>query len=124
MLSYYLDGPEFLESNTDRLVCIGESVSINCNAVGHPAPDVFLYLNGTLLNHALSNLRYNFTLDSAGKFRTYTCVSNNTFGTVNVTNTFIMKGKDLDKSLLLSSSISSISSKKTMNADWNLQGSF
>ena len=78
------------------LGCIGENVSINCNAVGHPTPDLFLYQIGTLLKQSLSNLSHHFALESEGKFGIYTCVSNNTFGTVNVTTTFKMKCKLLN----------------------------
>ena len=96
MFHYYADGPEFMQSTTERLGCIGENVSINCNAVGRPAPGVFLYQNETLLKQSLSNLSHHFALDSEGKFGAYTCVSNNTFGTVNVTTTFKMKRKALN----------------------------
>ena len=94
-MSYYADGPEFMQNSKERLGCIGENVSINCNAVGRPAPDVSLYQNGTLLKQSLSNLSYHFALDSESKFEAYTCVSNNTLGTVNVTITFKMKRKVL-----------------------------
>ena len=98
MFPYYADGPEFIQNSKERLGCIGENVSISCNAVGHPAPDVLLYQNGTLLKQSLSNLSHHFALDSEGKFGAYTCVSNNTFGTVNVTTTFKMKRKFLNYS--------------------------
>ena len=98
MFSYYADGPEFVQNSNERLGCIGENVSINCNAVGCPTPDVFLYQNGTLLKESLSNLSHHFALDSEGKFGAYTCVSNSTFGTVNVTTTFTMKRKILNYS--------------------------
>ena len=98
MFPYYADGPEFIQNSKERLGCIGENVSISCNAVGHPAPDVLLYQNGTLLKQSLSNLSHHFALDSEGKFGAYTCVSNNTFGTVNVTTTFKMKRKVLNYS--------------------------
>ena len=84
-----------MQSSKERLRCIGEKVSINCDAVGRPTPDVSLYQNGTLLNQSLSNLSHPFALDSECKFGSYTCVSNNTFGTVNVTTTFKMKRKVL-----------------------------
>ena len=90
MFLYYADGPEFMQRSKERLGCIDDNVSINCNAVGRPKPDVFLYQTGTLLKQSLSNLSHHFALDSEGKFRAYTCVSNNTFGTVNVTITFKM----------------------------------
>ena len=93
MFPYYADGPEFMQDSQERLRCIGEHVSINCNAVGRPKPDVFLYQNGTLLKQSLSNLSHHVALDSEGKFGVYTCASNNTFGTVNVTTTFNMKCK-------------------------------
>ena len=96
MFSYYADGPEFMQNSKERLGCIGENVSINCNAFGRPPPDVSLYQNGTLLKQSLSNLSHHFALDSEGKFGAYTCVSNNTFGTVNVTTTFKMKRKVLN----------------------------
>ena len=96
MLPYYTDGPEFIQNSKERLGCIGENVSINCNAVGRPTPDVVLYHNGTLLKQRLSNLSHHFALDSEGKFGAYTCVGNNTFGTVNVTTTFKMKRKVLN----------------------------
>ena len=86
---------------------MGETVSLNCNAVGHPAPDVFLYLNGTLLKRALSNLSHHFILDTEGNFGAYTCVSSNMFGTVNVTSTLKMKRKTFDELKLLGNSISS-----------------
>ena len=92
---YYADGPEFMQNSKERLGCIGENVSINCNAVGRPPPDVFLYQNETLLKQSLRNLSHHFALDSEGKFGVYTCVSNNTFGTVNVTTAFKMKRKVL-----------------------------
>ena len=95
MFHYYADGPEFMHNSKDRLRCIGEHVSINCNAVSHPTPDVFLYQNGTLLKQSLSSLSHHIALDSEGKFGVYRCVSNNTFGTVNVTTTFKMKRKVL-----------------------------
>ena len=98
MFPYYADGPEFLQSSKERLGCIGENVSINCNAVGSPTPDFFLYQIGTLLKQSLSNLSHHFALDSEGKFGAYTCVSNNTFGTVNVTTKFKMKRKVLNMS--------------------------
>ena len=85
-----------MQNSKERLGCIGENVSINCNAVGRPLPDVILYQNGTLLKQNLSNLSNYFALDSEGKFGSYTCVSNNTFGTVNVTTTFKMKRKILN----------------------------
>ena len=93
MFPYYTDGPEFIQNSMKRLGCIGENVSIKCNAVGRPAPDVFLQQNGTLLKQSLSNLSHHIALDSEGKFGVYTCVSNNTFGTVNVTTTFKTKCK-------------------------------
>ena len=96
MLLYHADGPEFLQTNKERLGCIGENVSINCNAVSRPTPDVFLYQNGSLLKQSLRNLSHHFALDSEDKFGAYTCVSNNTFGTVNVTTTFKMKRKALN----------------------------
>ena len=95
MFPYYADSPEFMQSSKERLGCIGENSSINCNAVSRPIPNVFLYQNGTLLKQSVSNLSHHFALDSEGKFGAYTCVSNNTFGTVNVTNTFKMKRKAL-----------------------------
>ena len=98
MFPYYTDGPEFMQNSKERLRCIGENVSINCNAVGRPAPDVSLYQNGTLLKQSLSNLSHHFVLDSEDKFGAYTCVSNNTFGTVNVSTTFKMKRKVLNLS--------------------------
>ena len=103
MSHYYADGPEFMQDSKERLGCIGENVSIKCNAVGRPLPDVFLYQNGTLLKQSLSSLSHHFALDSEGKFGAYSCVSNNTFGTVNVTTTFKMKCKvlSLSQSLLL-----------------------
>ena len=96
MFPYSADGPEFMQDSKERLGCIGETVSINFNAVGRAAPDVLLYQNGTLLKQGLSNLSYHVALDSEGKFGVYTCVSNNTFGTVNVTITFKMKCKLLN----------------------------
>ena len=96
MFPYYADGPEFMQDSKERLGCIGDNVSINCNAVGRPTPDVFLYQNGTLLKQSLSNLSHHIALDSEGKFGAYTCVGNNTFGTVNVTTTFKMKRKILN----------------------------
>ena len=96
MFPYYADGPEFMQDSQERLGCIGDNVSINCNAVGRPTPDVFLYQNGTLLKQSLRNLIHHIALDSEGKFGAYTCVSNNTFGTVNVTTTFKMKRKILN----------------------------
>ena len=96
MFSYYADGAEFMHNSKERLGCISENVSINCNTVGRPTPDVFIYKNGTLLKQSLSNLSHHFALDSKGKFGAYTCVSNNTFGTVNVTTTFKMKRKVLN----------------------------
>ena len=98
MFPYHADGPEFQQSSKERLGCIGENVSINCNAVGSPTPDVFLYQIGTLLKQSLSNLSHQFALDSEGKFGAYTCVSNNTFGTVNVTTKFKIKRKVLNMS--------------------------
>ena len=97
MLSSYLDGPEFKHHNTERLECIGETVSINCDTLGRPTPDVFLYLNETLLKQTLRNLSHHFTLDSERKFGSYICFGNNTVGTVNVTSTFKMKCKILYK---------------------------
>ena len=97
MFFCYSDAPEFIQKSVERLGCIGETVSIDCNADGHPTPDVFLYLNGTLLKQALTNLSYNVTLDSERKFGPYQCVANSTFGIVNVTSTFKMKGKILDE---------------------------
>ena len=91
MFPYFADGPKFIQNSKERLRCIGEHVSINCNAVGRPTPDVFLYQNGTLLKQSFSNLSHHVALDSEGKFGVYTCVSNNTFGTVNVTTTFKKK---------------------------------
>ena len=96
MFPYSADGPEFMHKSKESLGCIGENVSINCNAVSRPIPDVFLYQNGTLLKQSLSNLSHHFALDSEGKFGSYTCVSNSTFGTVNVTTTFKMKCKLLN----------------------------
>ena len=95
---YNADGPEIIENSKEKLGCIGEYVSINCNAVGRPPPDVFLYQNGTFLKQSLNNLSHHFALDFEGKFGAYTCVSNNTFGTVNVTTTFKMKRKVLNLS--------------------------
>ena len=85
-----------MQKSTERLACIGDTVSINCNAVGRPAPAVFLYQSGTLMHQALNNLSYYFTLDSEKKFGAYTCVSNNRFGTTNTTFTFKTKRKILD----------------------------
>ena len=96
MFLYYADGPDFIQRSKERLGCIDDNVSINCNAVGRPKPDVFLYQTGTILKQSLSNLSHHFVLDSEGKFGAYTCVSNNTFGTVNVTITFKMKCKLLN----------------------------
>ena len=87
-----------MQNSKERLGCIGETVSINCNAVGRQPPDVFLYQNGTLLKQSLRNLSHQFALDSEGKFGAYACVSNNTFGTGNVTTTFKMKRKVLNLS--------------------------
>ena len=98
MFHCYADGPEFMQNSKDRLGCTGENVSITCNAVGRPTPDVFLYQNGTLLKQSLNNLSHHFALDFEGKFRAYTFVSNNTFGTVNVTTTIKMKRKVLNLS--------------------------
>ena len=95
MFPHYADGPEFMQNSKERLGCIGENVAINCNAVGRPPPDVFLYQNGTLVKKSWSNLSHHFALVSEGKFGVYKCVSNNTFGTVNVTTTFKMKRKVL-----------------------------
>ena len=95
MFHYYADGPEFIQNSKDRLGCIGENVTITCNAVGRPTPDVFLYQNGTLLKQSLANLSHHFALDSEGKFGAYTCFSNNTFRTVNATTAFKMKRKVL-----------------------------
>ena len=95
MLHYYADGPEFMQDSKQRLGCIGENVSMNCNTVGRPAPDVFLYQNGSLLKQSLRNLSHHFALESEDKFGAYICVSSNTFGTVNVTTTFKMKRKVL-----------------------------
>ena len=96
MFHYYADGPGFMQNSKERLGCIGENVSINCNAVGRPTPDVFLYKNGTLLKQSLCNLSHHFALNSESKFGSYTCVSNSKFGTVNVTTTIKMKGKVLN----------------------------
>ena len=85
-----------MQKSKERLRCIGENVSIKCNAVGRPTPDVFLYQNRTLLKQSLNNLSHHFALDSEGKFGAYTCVSNNTFGAVNVITTFKMKRKVLN----------------------------
>ena len=85
-----------MQKSKERLGCIGENILIKCNAVGRPTPDVFLYQNGTLLKQSLNNLSHHFALDSEGNFGAYTCVSNNTFGAVNVTTTFKMKRKVLN----------------------------
>ena len=108
-----------MQTSTERLGCLGDTVSVNCSAVGRPAPAVFLYQNGTLMQQALNNLSYHFTLDSEWKFGAYTCVSNNRVGTANVTLTFKTKRKILDELLPLSS-VSSTSRHWKLNFNCNL----
>ena len=82
-----------MQNNTEHQSCIGENVTIACNAIGRPIPDVLLYHNGSLLRRNAGSLSHPLLINSSSSFGSYICISNNSVGMVNVTTKFKTKRK-------------------------------
>ena len=67
---------------------IGISYSVTCEANGIPQPDIYLTNSaGETFNTNVKELNY-FTQADAGMSKNYTCIGNNTHGTVNKSQSF------------------------------------
>ena len=93
MIPSVLDAPRFKENSTFFEKCIGENASILCSVVGNPLPDVSLYLNGIRLASNVNSLSYHVAIDSASRFGTYVCNSNNSVGTDSISTIITVKRK-------------------------------